>query len=489
MAKKTKNPNRLGFKSYCGTALMSFTDSFGAGLMTSWFMAYLTDYAGIGTWGAILGTGLLLFARLFDAVNDPLQGWIMDKAKVGKLGKYKPFIILSIIMQVVGIGALFFLPSGLKDSPVGICAWVIVGYLLYDMGSSFFSPNLIYRTLTMDSTQRGKLMIAPRMVNIIIGMVTGAIISIVNGVNATMNNLHTAFGVTVLVMMTASGVISLLGIAMIKERYHAKSEDTDERVKLSDIVVLMKENAALRCSFLSNMFGGFIWTFLFATCMYYIKWAFCADLTTGAVDAGKFGMLSLIASMMMLVPLLLGTAVAVPLMKVFKTPIRTFRFVILMEAISCGVLYLLQVLGILANSPVLFFVCMAVCATAIGIGFIPGEALNIQNMDYEIHKNGRDRSALCNAAMKFLNKTQTAISSSVVGAILVAVGYIVDSTTGEYIGELSAIPSMLNWFIVVMGLVPCILGVISLVIMRNYPITPEIAEDMKNKLAASSAHE
>ena len=112
-------------------------------------------------------------------------------------------------------------------------------------------------------------------------------------------------------------------------------------------------------------------------------------------------MLSLIASMMMLVPLLLGTAVAVPLMKVFKTPIRTFRFVILMEAISCGVLYLLQVLGILANSPVLFFVCMAVCATAIGIGFIPGEALNIQNMDYEIHKNGRDRSALCNAAMKF----------------------------------------------------------------------------------------
>ena len=98
------------------------------------------------------------------------------------------------------------------------------------------------------------------------------------------------------------------------------------------------------------------------------------------------------------------------------------------------------------------------------------------------------RSALCNAAMKFLNKTQTAISSSVVGAILVAVGYIVDSTTGEYIGELSAIPSMLNWFIVVMGLVPCILGVISLVIMRNYPITPEIAEDMKNKLAASSAH-
>lgn len=101
---------------------------------------------------------------------------------------------------------------------------------------------------------------------------------------------------------------------------------------------------------------------------------------------------------------------------------------------------------------------------------------------YQIYKTGKDRSALCNATANFLNKAQNAISSGMVGIILVAVGYVVDSVTGDYVGELANIPSMLNWFIVIMGLVPCILGVIALVIFRKYPITPELAAEMKEKL-------
>lgn len=94
MKTKEKNPDKLGFKSYLGTTLMGTTDSLGAGIMSGLFMMYLTDYAGIGKWGAILGTTLLMVARLFDAVNDPLEGWIMDRARVGKYGKYRPFILL-----------------------------------------------------------------------------------------------------------------------------------------------------------------------------------------------------------------------------------------------------------------------------------------------------------------------------------------------------------------------------------------------------------
>ena len=69
-----------------------------------------------------------------------------------------------------------------------------------------------------------------------------------------------------------------------------------------------------------------------------------------------------------------------------------------------------------------------------------------------------------------------------VGMVLVAVGYVVDSATGDYAGDLSAIPNMLNWFIVIMGLVPCILGVLALLVFRKYPITPELAAQMKAEL-------
>lgn len=486
MAKKNRG-ERIGFHNYLGVTLMSLTDCIAAGLMTSWFMQYLTDYAGLGTWGAILGSVLLVVMRLFDAVNDPLEGWIMDRAKVGKYGKYKPFIILSIFCEMLGLSALFFIPEGITGIPALVVIWVIVGYLIYDIGASFYAPNLVYRTLTLDSTKRGKLMIAPRMMNMIVGMVCGSIINIVNSVNAGIGNFHTAFGVTVMVAAVGTAVVSLIGISMVKEKHHAEQDEKEAPAKITDIFRMFKENEALRVKFVATIFSGFIWTFLFATMLYYIKWAYCADLTTGAVNAEKYGVLSLVGSMMMLLPLLLGTAIAMPLMKLFKTPARTHRFVLVAEAVPCGILFILQLLGVLQNSPAILLCMIAISSTAIGIGYIPGEALNIEIMDYQIYKNGKDRSAQVNATAKFLDKAQNAISSGLVGMILVAVGYVVDSATGDYAGDLAAIPGMLNWFIVIMGLVPCVLGVLALLVFRKYPITPELASEMRAKLNAEEA--
>lgn len=480
--KKVKDPHRIRATDYLGVTLMCLTDCIAAGLMTSWFMQYLTDYAGLGAWGALVGSVLLIVMRLFDALNDPLEGWIMDRAKVGKYGKYKPFIIVSIICEMAGLSALFFIPSGITSTPVLVVLWVVIAYLIYDVGASFFAPNLIYRTLTLDSAKRGKLMIAPRMMSMIMGMVTGSIISIVNSVNGSIGNLHTAFGVTVLAFAVGTGVISLLGISMVKEKHHAEKDEADAKVKFTDIFVMFKENEALRVKFCATIFSGFIWTFLFATINYYIKWAYCADLTTGAVDAASFGTLSLVASMLMLLPLLLGTAIAMPIMKAFKTPVRTYRFVIILEAVPCGLMFVLQMLGILHTSPALLLGLAGIAATAIGIGYIPNEAMNIEIMDYQIYKNGKDRSAQVNATAKFLDKAQNAVSSGLVGVVLVAVGYVVDSATGNYVGDLSAIPGMLNWFIVIMGLIPFVLGAIALFAYRKYPITAEMAADMKEKL-------
>lgn len=476
--KKVKDPNRLRFKDYFGTTTMSLCEGITAGLMTSWFMVYLTDYAGLGTWGASLGTALLMFGRLFDAVNDPIEAWIMDRAKVGKHGKYKPFIILSIIMLAVGVGSLFFIPEGITGNPVAVAVWVIVGYLLYDIGYSFFAPNLIYRTLTTDQVSRSKLIIGPRIIGMMMGMVTGSLISIVQGVNASIGNMHTAFGVTVIMMVGICGLISLLGIGVLKEKYHAE-ESEEEQVKIGDIFRVLKHNKALSNMTLSVVFSGFIWTFLFATMLYYVKWAYCADLTTGAVDAASYGMLSLIGSMMMFMPLIIGTIIATPLMKALKSAMKLHRILMLVEGIVGVALFVLHLLGILPNSPAIFFALLAITATCIGIDYIPQETINLECMDYEVYISGKDRSALCNAVNKFVNKLQAAFASGIVGIILTAIGYQVDSATDTYLGELAAIPNLLNWFIIIMGLVPGILGIIAWLILGKYPINDEIREKMK----------
>ena len=100
-----------------------------------------------------------------------------------------------------------------------------------------------------------------------------------------------------------------------------------------------------------------------------------------------------------------------------------------------------------------------------------GESKKIMEvMDYTIYSTGKDRSALTGVLDMFLQKAQNAVFSALVGGILIAIGYEVDSVTGDYIGELSAMPSMLTWMTVIMGLVPAILAVIAVLIISRYPI-------------------
>ena len=93
--------------------------------MTSMFMLYLTDYSGIGAMAATLGTVLLLVGRVIDAVDDPLQGWIMDRTKPGKWGKYKPYIFLSIAITAISLLALYCLPSAVTKNPVLTTIYVL----------------------------------------------------------------------------------------------------------------------------------------------------------------------------------------------------------------------------------------------------------------------------------------------------------------------------------------------------------------------------
>ena len=78
----------------------------------------------------------------------------------------------------------------------------------------------------------------------------------------------------------------------------------------------------------------------------------------------------------------------------------------------------------------------------------------------------------------FITKMQTAFSTAIVGLVLTGIGYTVEEGN-RFAGDVSQIPTMLNWFIVIMGLVPAVLGIISVLIYRKYPVTNEVRGEMK----------
>lgn len=483
--KKIKNPEAVGAKECIGVTALSTMGGVAAIFMSTMFMQFMTDYAGLGAWGATLATILLLVARLFDAIDDPIQGFIMDSGKIGKHGKYKPFFMISIIMTAAGTILLYIMPDGVAKNPVLVTIWVILFYLVYDIGTSFNNGNLLYRTMTDDVNERSKLVIGPRIWVMVIGMLGAAMMMVIVAVNEFTGSYKASFGVVATAVSLIAAAISLIGWFMVKEKHIVKQEE-DEKVKIKDFFELLKVNKAMVVHFCKNIFAGFIWTLLFATPTYYVKWGFCTDLSTGEVDMALLGTYSLVVSMMMLLPLLLGSFIATPLMKKLGSPIRLTRLNLLLQAVGGGILFVAQILGVLQDMPWLFFLAMFIMALAIGTDFVPQSTVEMEIMDYTIYKTGKDRSALSGVLSKFLEKAQTAISSALVGAILIAIGYNVDSVTGDYAGDLANMPTMLNWFIVIMGLVPCILGVVSFVIYKFYPITNEIRADMRKYLEEHS---
>ena len=477
--KKAKGPEHVGFKEIFGVTALSTNEGLSAIFMSTMFMNFMTDYAGLGTWGATLATTLLLVARIIDAVDDPIQGMIMDGAKVTKHGKYKPFFMLSIVMTTLGTVALYALPNAITKTPFLVTIWVIAFYFIFDIGHSFYNQNLLIKTMTSDPDQRAKLLIGPRLWVMILGMFGSALTAISVSIQAITGSFKSAYSILALVCMGVAALISILGWFMVKEK-HVVEQDEGEKVNFKDFFQLLRDNEAILIDFFKNVFTGFIWTFLFAAPTYYVKYAYCADLTTGVIDYEKMGLYSLIVSLMMLFPLLIGTVIATPILKAFKGDfVKMQKFDYAMQGFGGLLLFVGQLLGILQKVPALFFGGMFIMALFIGIDFVPGSQIGMEIMDYTIYKTGKDRSALTGALGKFLEKAQSAVSAALVGSILIAIGYQVDSVTGNYVGDLAKMPTMLTWMIVIIGAIPALMAVIGIFVLNKYPINSKLRKDIQ----------
>ena len=470
--RKTRDPEHIGFKECFGTTTLSFTNALTGVLMSSMLMVYMTEYSGI-SYAALLATILLMAARVIDAVDDPIQGFIIDNSKRTRIGKYKPFFLISIIMEAIGAIALFSLPSSIASTPALTIAWVVVFYLVYDIGSSFYKDLLLYRTMSTDDNQRTKLVVGPRLMSFLTGVAANVVFTAAIVVlNAGGVSYHDAAARVIMILVVPSVAISLVGWFMVKEEH-------SEKLKLQDFFDLFKENKAMVVFALKGLFAGFIWTLIFATPIYYIKWGFCADLSTGIADMDQFTAYNGINAIITVVPMVLGAILGRPLLKLFKDPVKMTSTLLLIQAVGGGILFVAQITGLLQHAPWLFFATMFIMATGVGTDFVPQTFVQMEVVDYGIYKTGKDRSALTTVADGFITKMQTAFSASIVGLVLTGIGYTVEEGN-RFAGDVSQIPTMLNWFIVIMGLVPAVLGIISVLIYRKYPVTNAVRREMKS---------
>ena len=351
----------LDFKTRFGVATMSISQTIGTAMITSVLMIFLTDYAGLYTGvpgaAAAAAATMLVVGRVWDAVNDPILGFVMDRTPRTRYGRFKPYIAAAIPISALLLIAMFNLPLSMSDTLKLVLVYVL--YLLFDSAFTLMPFNPLIQTMSPDARVRSKLLGPPRIVGLVAAAFMTALIPVAYALGPQPGQANIGLAVTLFMVPTAA--ISLLGVLMVKEGDANVGEET---VRVGDVLEAIRTNRPFWISQLAAIFQGFTWTMLFAGANYYVKYA---------LGVGSFGVNSAILGMVMILGSMLGVPLSQLLLRWF-TPAQAFIWVCVGTALPFGVLFLINLGGPITSQLVLFPLLFLV-TLSLGMAFIPGSVV------------------------------------------------------------------------------------------------------------------
>ena len=189
---------------------------------------------------------VLLIVKIWDAINDPIFGYIFDKVKFKRNQKCLPWLRISVILIPVVTILLFSIPTGMGE--LGKLIWFGVAYVLWDMVYTLTDVPAysMLNTMTDNLQERNKLLCVNRVFS-------GAGVVLYNLV-VVLTNAGMSISLAVAVMAILSAISMVPLILNCKERnYSAESEE--ESFSVRQMFRYLGKN-----KYLLTYYGGYIAT-------------------------------------------------------------------------------------------------------------------------------------------------------------------------------------------------------------------------------------
>ncbi len=94
-------------------------------LMSMFTLVFFQNGAGLSL---SQGTTIILIGRIFDALNDPVMGMIVDRTK-SKWGKMRPYLLFAPVPIAICTILLFTAPF--KEDSTAAFVWALITYILW----------------------------------------------------------------------------------------------------------------------------------------------------------------------------------------------------------------------------------------------------------------------------------------------------------------------------------------------------------------------
>ncbi len=320
--KKTKKlaAGGLTTKHWIGYMLGDFGGCMTFALMASIFSIYCTDVLGIKA--TVMGI-LTIVWTIWDAINDPMMGAIMDKAfakKQNKNGKFRPWLLRATPLLAITAIALWTVPTFLEGIPLLVALFSFK--ILYEAAYTMFNIPMgsLLSAMSTTDAERASLSSARGVGSMFGNMIPGMVGPLVIGFYG--DKTSTGYMITGVACAVVGFVVCLLHYAMTEERRIVNEETKPDDIKLSDILVVIRKNRA------------FVALCLHGICictMQYLTENISMYMYSAVYDAVEY---KTIASMMS-APFMVGAMVAVPFMCKKLGLEKVIRYALLIGGVIC----------------------------------------------------------------------------------------------------------------------------------------------------------
>ena len=455
-AKLEKNLNAVkpfGNSDRIGYMFGDFGNSLLFNFIGSYLLVFYTDAFGISA--AAVGT-LMVISRVWDAINDPIMGVIVDKRKAGKDGKFRPYLkYMGIPLGIFTILTFLVIPNMPQSMKLPYAYITYIGF-----GMAYTAINIPYGSLasvmTTDPVERTSLStwrnLAATFSMILLMFLTPKLIFDAQGAVSVKG-----FVIAAVLYAIIANIAYQLSYRMTTERVVHEVEETQEKASLVETLKTLAKNRALIGLILGSL-GTLTAVFLPNSLNAYLfKDYFQAPGLLGI--AGMVGML--------------GTFVVLPLTtklvaKFGKKNVSTYSLIISIAAYAVMVFFP-------SKNPYIYMALTVVSGVGVGFYNMIVWALVGDVIDYQEYISGKREEGTVYAAYSLARKLVQAIVGSIGGFALAAIGY----QSGVAV-QTTEVAESIRMIITVIPLIGFVVGFITMKFVYN--LSDKKLEEINNEL-------
>ena len=442
-------------KDYVFFSLAQFASSAITGLVQGYLLFYYTVCMGIST--TAVGT-MFLVSKIFDALNDPIMGVIVDKTR-SKWGKMRPYLLFGSIPWGI-ISILLFVPvTGLNMT--GKIVFMYVSYLAYTVMGTLVGVPLggIPAVASPNTQERTRLISISR----ILGSIgeQSALVLISLGLLLS-NNYRSVYLIVAIIIGTLGTLFMVLGGQIIKERL----EPTVDRPKMTDGFKYLFQNKQFLLLILSNLLT-FFRNLVSAAIIYVVTYIF----SNGSLQIW-FALPGAVASM-------IGMLLA-PKLKTKMDAKQLFIFATIWHSVALALVWFIYSVG--GNQWYTIAAAMFVAMLPVGILNVVPHLMATDTIDYWEEKTGQRCEGITFALMSLRSKVSSAFKDYFLAWLL---AFFMFSQPLSFLKSHEPVQSEFTktGLFLIYTLIPAALNLISIVPMLFYKLSGKRMAEIQGRLA------